>query len=76
MLFYSLLVLWFAKDGHHGYRPIQRPWYIGKRHPGFADMLATLRVQSVKEMVLQRAAPHTLLRKPAQILFHTLKLAA
>jgi hypothetical protein len=76
MLFYSLIVLWFAKDGHRHYQPIHRPWYIGKRHASFADMLTTLKIQSVKEEVLKGATHHTLLRKPTRILLHTLKIAA
>jgi hypothetical protein len=43
MLLYSLAVLWFDRTGRHGWRPRGLPWYRGKRHPGFADMLAALR---------------------------------
>ena len=52
MLLHSLIVLWFARCGHRQYRPPHRPWYRTKRHPSFADMLATLRRESVKEQVL------------------------
>jgi len=51
MLLHSLVVLWFASVGHRGYRPPVRPWYRGKARPSFADMLATLRQESVREQV-------------------------
>jgi hypothetical protein len=43
MLLYSLIVLWFASEGHRHYTPLLRPWYRTKRSPCFVDMLATLR---------------------------------
>jgi hypothetical protein len=51
MLLYSLIVLWFASDGHRHYRAPNRPWYRSKARASFADMLATLRRESVKERV-------------------------
>lgn len=53
MLLYGLIVLWFARDGHRQYQPPNRPWYPHKPHASFADMLMTLRRQSVREEVLQ-----------------------
>jgi hypothetical protein len=47
MLLYSLTVLWFARVGHHAYRPLPRPWYPKKERPSFADMLRTLRRESL-----------------------------
>ena len=52
MLLYSLIVLWFATQGHRHYRPVVRPWYPQKRHATFTDMLATLRRVSVREQAL------------------------
>jgi hypothetical protein len=52
MLLYSLVVLWFSREGHRHYQPPTRPWYIGKTDASFADMLAALRCQSVKDEVL------------------------
>jgi hypothetical protein len=52
MLLYTLVVLWFSQEGHRHYRPPMRPWYIGKTNASFADMLATLRCQSMKREVL------------------------
>ena len=57
MLLYSLIVLWFAAVGHRTYHPPCRPWYRRKRRASFADMLATLRQESVREQVL--SLPHT-----------------
>jgi hypothetical protein len=54
MLLYSLIVLWFASAGHRSYRPLFRPWYLTKRAPSFADMLATLRGTSLRAGVLSR----------------------
>jgi hypothetical protein len=51
LLLYSLIVLWFARAGHAAYRPPVRPWYPGKVQPSFADMLATLKRESLREMV-------------------------
>ncbi len=52
MLLYSLIVLWFAAEGHRHYRAPNRPWYPRKFCASFADMLSTLRCQSVREQVL------------------------
>jgi DDE superfamily endonuclease len=47
LLLYSLIVLWFAQVGHKLYRPLARPWYTKKERPSFADMLRTLRRESL-----------------------------
>jgi hypothetical protein len=47
MLLYSLIVLWFAQVGHKLYRPLDRPWYTKKERASFADMLRTLRRESL-----------------------------
>lgn len=52
MLLYSLIVLWFAAEGHRHYRAPNRPWYRSKCCASFADMLNTLRCESVREQVL------------------------
>lgn len=51
MLLYSLTVLWFASEGHRHYQAPQRPWYRSKTRASFADMLATLRQESIREEV-------------------------
>ncbi len=56
MLLYSLIVLWYARKGHRYYRQLDRPWYRLKRHVSFADMLTTLRRESLREQVLSTPA--------------------
>lgn len=51
MLLYSLIVLWFARVGHKLYRPLVRPWYPQKTRPSFADMLRTLRRESLLAII-------------------------
>lgn len=76
MLLYSLVLLWFATDGHRTWEPARRPWHAGKRHASFADMLAELRCRSVEEELLTNADPGVLVQKPAEILLHLLRSAA
>ncbi len=52
MLLYSLIVLWFAAEGHRQHRAPHRPWYRSKCCASFADLLNTLRCESVREQVL------------------------
>jgi hypothetical protein len=52
MLLYSLIVLWFATEGHRHYRAPHRPWYRSKCWASFADMLNTLRCESIRAQVL------------------------
>jgi hypothetical protein len=52
MLLYSLVVLWFVKEGHRAYKPLNCPWYTSKTHPSFADMLTTLRRDCVRQKIL------------------------
>jgi hypothetical protein len=49
LMLYSLVVLWFAQEGHRRWRPAPRAWYASKRHPSFADMLGVLREQMLRE---------------------------
>jgi hypothetical protein len=74
MLLYSLIVLWFASEGHRDYMPVFRPWYRTKRGPCFIDMLATLRRLSVRQQVsswgLRRAGSHKNLQTFEQTLSH------
>lgn len=51
MLLYSLVVVWFARGGHAFYQQPYRPWYLQKARPSFADMLATLKQESLREEV-------------------------
>lgn len=51
LMLYSLVVLWFVEQGHRQYQPLDRPWYPQKQHASFADMLATLRRESARELI-------------------------
>jgi hypothetical protein len=80
MLLYSLVVLWFSRQGHRHYRAPHRPWYLGKV-PGpagasFADMLATLRCQSVKGEVLSMGLHGKGSRNVLKRLLHVVQQAA
>jgi len=76
MLLYSLIVLWFARAGHRQYQPLACPWYTSKTDPSFADMLATLRRETVRKKVLSLALRGPGSRKVKQLLEHTLAIAA
>ena len=47
MVLYSLTVLWFHRTGHQLVQFPDRPWYKKKQTPSFADMLSTLRRESL-----------------------------
>ena len=76
MLLYSLIVHWFASEGHRHYRPVERPWYRQKQHASFADMLMTLRRESAREQVLSLGLSGAGSKKITQLLDHALQLAA
>jgi hypothetical protein len=76
MLLYSLIVLWFAKQGHRLYKPLDCPWYTAKSEPSFADMLTTLRWQSVRQKVLSLALRGPGSCKVKQLLENVVALAA
>lgn len=76
MLLYSLVVVWFAREGHRHYTPPVRPWYIGKTQASFADMLATLRCQSVRHEVLSMGLHGRGSRNIVKALLHAVKQAA
>ena len=76
MLLYSLIVVWFVREGHRYYRPLERPWYTTKSQPSFADMLATLRRVSLREQVSSWGLGGQGSRKVLQILETTAALAA
>lgn len=76
MLLYSLIILWFSREGHRHYRPLVRPWYIGKSQASFADMVATLRCQTVKQEVLSMHLHGSGSRNVLKRLIHVVKQAA
>lgn len=75
MLLYSLIVLWFAREGHRQWRPLVCPWYTSKTQPAFADMLGTLRRLSVRQQVLSLALGGPEARKLQKLLENAVTLA-
>jgi DDE superfamily endonuclease len=49
MFIYTLVVVWFHREGHRSVRFPFRPWYTHKTETSFADMLTTLRRLSYEE---------------------------
>jgi len=76
MLLYTLVALWFSRAGHRHYAPPHRPWYLGKTQASFADMLATLRCQSVKKKVLSMHLHVRGSRNVLKTLMHVVNQAA
>lgn len=75
MLLYSLVVIWFAKEGHRSCRLPNHRWYPGKQEPCFADMLRTLRLESVRKQVLAIAPTGRGSRKLTKLLEHAIRMA-
>ena len=75
MRLYSLIVLWFAREGHRVYKPLDCPWYTSKTEPSFADMLTTLRRQSIRKKVFSMALRGPGSRKVLQLLENAVALA-
>jgi hypothetical protein len=76
MVLFSLIVLWFAAEGHRHYRAPWRPWYRTKSGVCFTDMLNTLRVQSVRHQVLSLRLAGRGHKKLMKTLFHAVQQAA
>ena len=74
MMLDSLVVLWFAREGHRQWRPLVCPWYTTKTAPSFADRLATLRRLSIRQQVLKWATAGPGSRKLLQLLENTVAL--
>ena len=70
------IVLWYVRDGHRYYSQPDRPWYRLKRHASFADMLTTLRRQSVREQVLSTPLSTRGTEKVMRILLHAIQQVA
>ena len=49
MVLYSLIIVWFHREGHRKVKFPDRPWYRHKEEPSFGDMLTTLRRLSWKK---------------------------
>jgi len=62
LFLYSLVIVWYHKIGHLHVTFPNRPWYLRKKHPSFADMLTTLRRVSVEEKTTTPLSRHTHLK--------------
>jgi hypothetical protein len=51
MFIYTLVVVWFHREGYRSVQFPFRPWYKKKVEPSFADMLTTLRRLSYDEKI-------------------------
>jgi len=76
MLLYTLLIAWFAQEGHHHLRFPHRPWYARKRSIAFIDMLRTLRRESLRERFIQPSANATPIQKTIESLIELTAWAA
>lgn len=76
MLRYSLILWWFAQEGHRHDQPPHAPWYPSKARASFVDMLATLRRESVRELVSSMAPSGKGCRKLMRVRFHAVQQAA
>lgn len=75
---HTMVILWFAKHGRFDAEAYRRahPWYIRKRTPSFADMLASLKAASVKESIYRYPGQKTPSLKKLLPLFQVLDAAA
>jgi hypothetical protein len=76
MLLYSLIVVWFVREGHWSYRAAVRPWYQHKPHASFGDMLATLRRLSIRQAIIPWGLSGPGSQKILQTLENSIALAA
>lgn len=76
MPIYSLVIMWFAREGHRRWQPADHAWYATKRHPSFADRLADQKRSSIRGCIL--SLPFDMLgpRKLFRILENAVELAA
>ncbi len=63
LVLYSLIVLWFHRHGHRQVEYPDRPWYLRKEEPSFADQLSTLRRLSWQEKTRGAQAKRSGLKK-------------
>jgi len=57
MLLNSLMVVWFAREGHRHLSFPSRPWYRQKHPASFADVLTTLRRECLWERFFLEPRP-------------------
>jgi hypothetical protein len=76
MLLYDLIVMWFVESGRRDHRSLDRPWYKTAKRPSFADMLRTLRRESLREEAFAWAGRPSHQEKILDLLDHAANLAA
>jgi hypothetical protein len=76
MVLYSLVIFWFAQQGHTHYVQPHRPWYRKKKHPSFYDMLQTLRSESLRATLSALPSPGHPRQNPVEPLIHAVLSAA
>ena len=75
---HTLVILWFAKHGRFDAKAYRRahPWYTQKRTPSFADMLASLKMTSLRESISRYPGQKPPSAKKLRNLFQALEAAA
>ncbi|MCH7595426.1 MAG: transposase [Planctomycetes bacterium] len=75
---HTLVILWFAKHGRFNAEAYRRahPWYVQKRTPSFADMLASLKRTSLRESISGYPGQKPPSAIKLRTLFQTLEAAA
>jgi hypothetical protein len=76
MLLSSLVVVWFAAEGIKTWSAPKLPWYPSKRQPSFADMVATLKRNSLEEGLFSRLPSRRLRKKVHRALVCGAQIAA
>ena len=75
---HTLVILWFAEHGRFDVEAYRRahPWYRAKRTPSFADMLACLKMASLRESISRYPGQKPPSAKKLLPLFQALEAAA
>ena len=75
---HTMVILWFAKHGRFDAEAYRRthPWHTRKRTPSFADMLAYLKMTSLRESISRYPGQKPSSTKNLLRLFQTLQAAA
>jgi SRSO17 transposase len=75
LVLYSLTVVWFHQVGHRHVQFPDRPWYLHKEEPSFADMLTTLRRMSWRDKLRTLPTKSRLAKKALAQIIEFLSLA-
>ena len=72
---HSLIVVWFHQTGHRHLQFPDRPWYLHKEAPSFADMLTTLRRLSWQDKIRPLSLKSSVAKKVLAQIVEFLSLA-